>query len=136
MKAVEGETEINHIPDWYKWERECVKNEILEGKYHQEFDVNICMMIDTYNIFELGEGHLVHNEDGFELTAFDGKLNYKLPSNVTYTINADYNWYEIGDIVSIGDTTKQFYCFPKTNKDVVTKIRLAAEELYKIKNNK
>lgn len=28
MQAVEGETEISHIPDWYRWERECVKKEI------------------------------------------------------------------------------------------------------------
>jgi hypothetical protein len=42
----------------------------------------------------------------------------------------------MGDIVSINDTKKQFYCFPKINKDVVAKIRLATEEIYKIKNNK
>ena len=136
MKAVNGETEIDHIPNWYKWEREEVKKEIEEGKYHQEFDVEICMMIDSYNVFRLGDGHLVHNEDGFELTAFDGKLNYKVSSNSTYSVYSDYNWYEIGDMISIGDTKVQYYCFPKTNKDVVAKIRLAAEELYKIKNKK
>lgn len=136
MKAVDGETEINHIPDWYKWERECVRKEILEGNYHQEFDVDICMMIDSYNVFRLGEGHLVHNENGFELIAFDGKLHYTVDSKSTYSVYSDYNWYEIGDMISIGDTTKQFYCFPKTSIDVVAKIRLAAEELYKIKNNK
>ena len=25
MEALEGETEFPHIPDWYKWQRECVK---------------------------------------------------------------------------------------------------------------
>ena len=94
------------------------------------------MMIDSYHIYKLGDGHLVHNLDGFKLTAFDGKLDYTLDSKATYTCNSDFNWYEMGDIVSINDTKKQFYCFPKTNKDVVAKIRLATEEIYKIKNNK
>lgn len=136
MKAKVGETEIDHIPNWYKWERECVKEEILQGTYHQEFDVDLYMMIDSYHIYKLGDGHLVHNIDGFKLTAFDGKLDYSLDSKATYTCNSDFNWYEMGDIVSINDTKKQFYCFPKTSKDVVAKMRLATEEIYKIKNNK
>lgn len=135
LQALEGETKFSHIPDWYKWERECVCEEILAGKYEIKVDVDIFMMIDTYNVYSLGEGSLTHNLDGFKLEAFDGKLKCDVPANKTYSINADFYWYQIDDVVTINDSKNSYFCFPKTDKDVVAKMRLAAEELYKIKNN-
>lgn len=51
----------------------------------------------------------------------------------SYGLYADYFWYEIGDMISIGDAKYQYYCFPKDQKNSsVAKARLATEELYKI----
>ena len=136
MIARDGESEFKHIPDWYKWERKEVKKEILEGKYLVNLDIDIYMMIDTYKIYHLGDGTLKHDINGFVLKAYDDKLSFELPGKSSYTVNADYFWYELGDIICIGDLKHQYYCFPKTNKDIVTKLRLAAEEIYKIHNNK
>jgi hypothetical protein len=36
-------------------------------------------------------------------------------------------------VISIGTNKISYYCFPKTEGDFVSKTRLAAEELYKIK---
>jgi hypothetical protein len=33
MQAVDGETEIDHIPAWYAWEREQVKADLEAGRY-------------------------------------------------------------------------------------------------------
>lgn len=41
-------------------------------------------------------------------------------------------WYEIGDVICIGDARIQYYCFPQDCGDIVAKARLAAEELYKL----
>ncbi|MBQ1602899.1 MAG: hypothetical protein II079_03415, partial [Oscillospiraceae bacterium] len=53
-------------------------------------------------------------------------------SSAAYSLYADYYWYELGDIICIGDREKLFYCFPK-QKDVVAKARLATEELYRLR---
>ena len=132
MKALEGETEFDHIPDWYQWERECVKEEVLNGTYKLEVPVDICMMVNTKCIYRVGEGTLIHTPEGFELKGCDGKLQYKQKATVSYSLYADYFWYEIGDVICIGDNSKLFYCFPKTEEDVVAKTRLATEEIYKI----
>ena len=92
-------------------------------------------MKDTYNIYEIGEGHLIHNIDGFKLISKDKKLEFYLDSLSSYSVNSDFFWYQIGDMVSIGDNKGLFYCFPKKKKDVVAKIRLATEEIYKLKKN-
>lgn len=133
MQAKDGETEFSHIPDWFAWERACVRQEIEEGRYGLDIPVDICMMVDTRSIYRVGEGRLTHSEDGFTLEGCDGKLHYTQKPSSSYSICSDYEWYEIGDVICIGDHTAQYYCFPKESGDIVAKTRLAAEELYKLK---
>lgn len=132
MKADNGETEFDHIPDWYKWERECVKNEIENGEYKLDVDVDIFAMVDTECIYSVGEGRLTHTKDGFHLTGCDGQLDYIQKPLASYSLYADYYWYKLGDMICVGDKNILYYCFPKNCGDVVAKTRLAAEELYKI----
>ena len=133
MRALEGETEFIHIPDWYRWEREQVRQEILAGKYRLEADVDIGMLVDTKHLYMVGEGHLTHDpETGFTLTGCDGKLSYTQKPQACYSVNADYYWYEIGDIISIGNARELYYCFPRNAGDFVAKTRFAAEEMYKL----
>ena len=133
LKAIDGATEFSHIPDWYAWQRDEVKKEILNGAYNLKTDVKIYALADYKAIYDIGEGCLTHNENGFTLTGADGKLEYSQSPVSSYSLNSDYYWYEIGDIISIGNNDRLFYCFPKSNIPVA-KARLAAEELYKIKN--
>ena len=132
LKATEGMTEFEHIPDWYRWERECVKQEILDGTYLLDIPVDICVLADYKALYTVGKGRLVHNKDGFVLTGCDGKLEYKQKPLVSHSVNSDYYWYEIGDIISIGDRNTLYYCFPTDGGDVVAKTRIAAEEMYKL----
>jgi hypothetical protein len=132
MKAKDGVTEIDHIPDWYKWERESVRNEIKEGTYSLDVDVDIFAMIDTKCIYSIGEGRLTHNKEGFCLIGCDGELEYRQKPLSSYSLYADYYWYKLGDMICIGDSRILYYCFPKNCGDVVAKTRLATEELYKI----
>jgi len=132
LKSLNNETKFNHIPDWFKWQREEVRKDIENNKYLLDEDVKIYMMKDTYKLYDIGEGHLKHDINGFHLTGCDGELDFILPAIKSYSVNSDYFWYQIDDVVSIGDYEKQFYCFIKGKKDVVTKIRLATEEIYKI----
>lgn len=132
LKAKGCKEIFNHIPDWYKWERECVKNEIEDGSYNFEVDVDICMMVDMKAIYRVGEGHLSHTRDGFVLDGCDGLLHYTQHPKASYSLYSDYYWYEIGDVICIGNRDALYYCFPKTENAIVAKARLAAEELYKM----
>ncbi len=131
LRAIEGETEFSHIPDWYEWEREEVKKEILDGTYRTELEVDIGIMADYKGIYMVGEGLLVHDKEGFTLTGCDGELEYHQSPKVSHTLNSDYFWYELGDVICIGENDRTYCCFPKA-RNAVTKPRLAAEELYKL----
>lgn len=130
--AKSSEQTFTHIPDWYKWERECVRAEILSGTYRMEISVAIYMLINTDQICQVGEGTLTHSKDGFHLTGCEGKLDYHQEPLASYSLYSDFFWYEIGDMISIGNEQAQYYCFPQDCGDIVAKARLATEELYKI----
>ena len=132
LKAKNGETKFDHVPDWYQWERECVRKEIVDGTYQLNVKVDICMMVDMKQIYRVGEGVLSHTNEGFHLTGCDGKLDYRQKATTSYSLYADYYWYEIGDVICIGDNNVSYYCFPKEGGDIVAKTRLATEEMYKI----
>ena len=132
MQAQEGETEIAHIPDWYRWEREQVRQEILDGTYKLDEDVDIAIQVDYKAIYQVGSGHLTHDATGFHLTGCDGKLDYSQKPQSSYTLYADYYWYEIADCICVGDNEVHHFCFPKDKTVSVAKLRLATEEMYKL----
>ena len=141
LHAVETESRENknqefpdftHIPDWYHWERECVRQEIISGNYRMDVPVTIYMMVNTDRIYQVGEGILSHSSEGFRLTGCDGRLDYRQEPLASYSLYSDFYWSEIGDVISIGDARVKYYCFPKESGDIVAKARLAAEELYKL----
>lgn len=132
LVAENVESKFDHVPDWYKWERECVKNELLNDTYSLEVEVDIKMMVDRKAIYNVGSGILKHSKDGFLLTGCDGKLNYSQSPQSSYSLYSDYYWYELGDMICIGDMKTLYYCFPKDCSDIVAKTRIAQEELYKL----
>ena len=129
LECLNGEAAFTHVPDWYTWERQCVREELESGAYQLDIPVQICMMVNMREICRVGEGRLHHDENGFHLTGCGGKLDYFQKPEASYSLYADYFWYEIGDMLCIGDHKALYYCFPQDGGDVVAKTRLAAEEL-------
>lgn len=135
LSACEGETEYPHIPDWYTWQRECVRKELENGTYLLDTDVEIAIQVNLDGVCLIGSGRLIHDLNGFHLTGADGKLDYKQSAVASHTLYSDYYWYEIGDVIGIGDNEFSYFCFPGADVSV-TKVRLATEELYKMKKLK
>ena len=132
LAAIDAETEYPHIPDWYTWQRDCVRKELEDGTYLLDTDVEIAIQANLNGVCKIGTGHLRHDLDGFYLTGADGKLDYKQSAVFSHTLYSDYYWYEIGDVIGIGDNKLSYFCFPPATVSV-TKARLATEELYKMK---
>ena len=132
LSALEGQTEYPHIPDWYSWERACVRKELEDGTYLLDEDVDIAVQVNLDGVCLIGKGHLRHDLNGFHLTSNDGQLDYKQSPVASHTLYADYYWYEMGDIIGIGDNEFSYFCFPDPSVPV-SKARLATEELYKLK---
>jgi 1-acyl-sn-glycerol-3-phosphate acyltransferase/DNA-directed RNA polymerase subunit RPC12/RpoP len=125
---------FNFIPDWFNWEREEVKKEILAGKYEIITDVFIDSLPNATGFYRLGIGQLTHNNSGFLLKAKlqDHKLEVAKPVKSNFGVHVEYDYFGKGDCISFSTNNDTYYLFP-VNQDVpVTKFHFAAEELYKL----
>ena len=132
LKATEGEDYFDHVPDWYRWERECVRQEIIDGTYGYDLPCEIMAIVNTKSMYNIGEGRIAHNTEGFHLTGCGGKLDYHQSAKSAYTCEAIPYWYQIDDVIGFGNNNIFYYAFPKEHKEVVCKTKLAAEEMFKI----
>ena len=104
LQAQEGETMFSHIPAWYRWERSCVRQELLDGSYRLDVPVRICILLDSKSIYRVGEGRLIHTREGFHLIGCEGKLDYRQKPSSSYSLYSDFFWYELGDMICIGNS--------------------------------
>lgn len=135
LKAVNGKTEFSHIPDWYEWERNQVKELILSGNYRLEMKVNIDSLPNSDGYYRIGEGTVIHDYKGFNLHFKNDKDELNIHKSVfeNYGIHVEYDYFGKGDAFSFSTSNDTYYLYPIDKKDIVTKIHFAVEELYKIK---
>ncbi len=131
LRATQGETRFSHIPHWFDWQRECVKRELEENEYRLNIPVNVGVICNHKALYMVGEGVLNHDRYGFALTSSDNSFTYHQDPYFSYSVNTDFFFYEIGDVIGIGNKERLYFCFPKDHTPVA-KVRLAAEEMYRM----
>ena len=136
LHALEGETEFAHIPDWYEWQRGNVRAQIEAGEYAFEDEVDVYSLPGCMKFEDLGKGVLKHDpQNGFVLEGFYRGKPYRIeraPLGM-YGVHVEYDYCYVRpeDCIDISTNNDSFYCYP-TKKNVVTKLSLATEEIYKL----
>ncbi len=139
ISAVNGETEFSHIPDWFEWERQQVKQQIADGTYSFSDEVEVYSMPRCWRFIKLGKARLTHDaQNGFVLEGNYRNEDYRIQRTPLQTnslhIEYDYCYIKPFDCVDISTENDSFYCYPKS-QNVVTKLAFATEEIYKISLN-
>ena len=137
LRALEGETEFSHVPDWFLWEREQVKAQIERGEYSFEDEVEVCSLPRCWRFEKLGAAKLRHNPtEGFVLDGEHNGAAYHIQRTPMQTnslhIEYDYCYIKPFDCVDISTENDSFYCYPQNKKDVVTKLAFATEIIYEM----
>ena len=137
MEALEGETEFFHIPDWTKWERECVRKEIEDGTYRFEDDVRVETLPDCWYFHKHGMGKLIQTPEGtrIECRAYgEDTVIEKAPLDL-YSMHIEYDYLGRGDCVDISTSDDSYWLY-LTKRDAITKLSFATEEIYKLEREK
>ncbi|MBR2406195.1 MAG: hypothetical protein IKB04_04010 [Clostridia bacterium] len=134
LSALEGETEFSHVPDWFEWERSQVREQIENGTYAFEDEVEVYSLPRCWRFEQLGKARLRHSiDEGFVLDGFYNGSPYHIQRTPQETnslhIEYDYCYIKPFDCVDISTENDSFYCYP-TQTDVVTKLAFATEILY------
>ena len=135
LEALSGETEFPHIPDWFMWERTQVEQQIENGTYSFEDEVEVYSMPRCWKFEELGKAKLRHSiEEGWILEGHYNGEDYRIHRRPNQTnslhIEYDYCYIRPEDCVDISTENDSFYCYPVNRTDVVTKLAFATEILY------
>jgi len=133
IKAIDGETEFSHIPDWYEWERENVRKEVEEGTYSTGILKVHTDSLPKDSFIPLGEGTLVHDMEGFKLIGENNSYEMIKSVESMYSCHIEYRYlFKHGDCIDLNTLTDTYYIYPEEGQKFnVTKIALATEELYK-----
>ena len=135
LSALEGETEFDHIPDWFDWQRQQVSGEIDRGEYAFSQEVEVFSLPRTTRYIPLGKALLTHDpENGFRLEGHHRGEKYYINRQPAQTnsLHVEYDFGPIRkdcDFVDISTENDSFYC-QIDHPGKVTKLGFATEELY------
>ena len=133
IKNTNGDSKFTRISDWYKWEKECVKNEVLDGTYHFEDDVRVEKLMGAGIGFVPLEGHhhLTHDiKEGFIVKGLDNGFTFKRSSLQSYAIHIEYNYEDRGAFLELADADTTYFIYPLNKAHNLTKIHFAVEHIY------
>ncbi len=133
LEALEGKTEFSHIPDWYEWERANVRREVESGSYNFDCTCHVDSLPNAKDYIHLGKAKFHHGMDGFILRGEykSEKYEIKIPVPDAYSVHIEYEYLgKFGDCVDLNTINDTLYVYPEACDFAVTKISLAAEELY------
>lgn len=134
LSCLNKDETFTNVPDWFDWERENVKNQIENGTYYFNDEVNVYGLPNTKKWIKLGKGHLTHSiNEGYKLTYFDGdeKVEIVRKPKEMYSCHIEYAYRKCGDCLDISTDEDTFFVNPVTYDNVLTKFHFATEEIYK-----
>ncbi len=137
LHAAQGETEFPYVPDWYEWERSQVRQQIEAGVYRFEDEVEVYSLPHAWRFQKLGMAKLTHDaREGFIVEGtYNGKpylIHRPILGMYGVHIEYDYCYLRPEDCIDISTGNDSLYCYP-VKQNVVTKLSLATEELYKLR---
>ena len=128
-----GDTKFDLISKWYKWEKEEVKKEVLNGTYHFEDEVRVEKLMGAGIGFVPLEGKyfLTHDiKEGITAKGVDNDFIFKRSSLQSYAIHIEYNYEDRGAFLELADAHDTYFIYPLTKADHLTKIHFAVEHIY------
>ena len=131
LKALNGETEFSHIPDWFSWQKQNVHEEVFSGNYHMEFEAEVFTMPNCTGFIKQPNGKFLQTSTK---TVLDVNL-YGEDKLVEYSgtelesVHVEYNYKNYGDMLDFSIRDDSIWLNPLNRKDVLTKISLATEEI-------
>ena len=142
LSALEGETEFEHIPDWFLWEKENVKKQVLDGTYKFEDEMEIYGYPRCYKFHKLGMAKVTHDiETGWTIKGHYRNQDYLInrkPLEMN-SLHVEYDWIYVKpfDCFDVSTENDTFFCYP-TKRNVLTKLAFATEEIYmrKLRQNR
>lgn len=138
LHCLNGEDRFQHVPDWYNWERENVRQEVAEGRYAFEDKARLERIVSARTGFEtLGTVKLTHGVEGFRMegTLDNGEpFSFQRSTASMMSCHIEYDFKKRGDAIDLATLHDTYFVFPLTAHNVLTKLHFATEELHRVQH--
>ncbi len=138
LTATAGETEFSHVPDWFKWQKQNVHDEVFGGRYKMEADCDVYTLPSSKGFVSQGKGKLIQTPDKTVL-----KVNlYGEDKVIEYlgteleSVHVEYKYKDCGDMLDFSIPGDSIWMHPTNRKDILTKVSLATEEIRDLAKSK
>ena len=139
LQNVDGETKYDYPSKWYKWEKACVKDEVERGVYQFEDDVRVEKLLGAKIGFVPQEGkyHLTHDvENGIVVKGVDNDFEFHHSPLHNYALHIEYHYLDRGAFLELADANDNYFVYPLTKPEYLTKMHFATEHIYDHYKNK
>ena len=133
LQRLDGESKFIWPSEWYKWEKECVKEEVYNGTYHFEDDVRVEKLLGAKIGFVPQEGHyhLTHTiKDGFVVEGTDNDFRFVRSPLQNFALHIEYDYLDRGAFLELADLQDTYFIYPLNKQANLTKIHFATEHIY------
>lgn len=138
LTATSGETKFSHVPDWFKWQKQNVRDAVLSGDYHVEFEADVFTLPDATGYVPQGKGKFVQTSEKttlyVNLYGEDKVIEYS--GTQLESVHVEYNYKGDGDFLDFSIADDSVWLRPIGVKDVITKVSLATEEIRDLAKSK
>lgn len=140
LHRTNGEDIFCHVPDWYNWQREQVRAQILAGSYSFSDEAELYHLVNAKKGFrKIGQVRLSHGPKGFEMegTLDNGEeFSFSRPVHTMRSVHVEFDFKKRGvpvpmDAIDLATRDESWFVFPKNAKNVLTKLHFATEELFR-----
>ena len=131
LKAINGETEFSHIPDWFRWQKQNVHEEVFSGKYHMEFDAEVFTMPNCKGFIKQKNGKFIQTSTKtvLQLNLYGEDRIIEYCGTELESVHVEYNYKNYSDMLDFSIRDDSIWLNPLNRKDVSTKVSLATEEI-------
>ena len=140
LTCLEGETRFTSVTDWFEWEREEVRKELINGTYSYFDEVDVFSLPRTHRFFNLGKAKVRHTlEEGFVIEGNYRDQDYKITRTPVQleALHVEYDYFRIrrDDCFVINTEDDSYFCYPR-KKNIISKLAFATEEMFLLTKNK
>ena len=138
LKALQGETEFSHIPDWFKWQKQNVHDEVYSGKYYMELDCDVYTLPSCKGFVKHKQGKFIQNSEKttLDVNLYGEDAVYEIPGATLESVHVEYQYQQAGDMIDVPIKNDSVWLHPINRRDVITKVSLATEEIRDLAKSK
>lgn len=135
----ENSNKTIHIPDWYNWQRQQVREELAARTYKGiDIPVTIEALPNEKGFVNLGTGRLIHNMSGYTLSLDNTETEaakklvdtfpLTIPNKILESTQTEYDYRGKGKCIVLSTKDCCYYVYSEAPEFIVTKLEFAVEE--------